>query len=219
MKKYKYIFWDLDGTISDSGEGIFKAVAYSLEHMGARLLDSDTLRKFVGPPLTESFAKYCGYTPEEAEKAVEYFREYYQAKGIYENSMYAGMDKLLKELSEAAYLCVVATAKPEPHARAILQRYGIDKYFLYIAGASFDSSRAKKEQVIAYALETCGITDKSQVVMVGDRSHDVIGAKKNGLDCIGVLYGYGGRRELEEAGVVAIAADLGELADILLKAE
>jgi len=219
MKKYKYIFWDLDGTISDSGEGIFKAVAYSLEHMGAQLPDADTLRKFVGPPLTESFAKYCGFTPGEAEQAIAFFREYYQAKGIYENSMYAGMEALLKELAEAGYLCVVATAKPEPHARTILQRYGIDKYFLYIAGASFDSSRAKKEEVIAYALKTCGITDKSQVVMVGDRSHDVSGAKENGLDCIGVLYGYGERRELEEAGVIAIAKDLGELSDILLKAE
>ena len=216
MKKYKYIFWDLDGTISDSGEGIFKAVTYAAEHMGSAVPDTGILRKFVGPPLTESFIKYFGYTPEEADRAVNFFREYYQSKGIYENSMYAGMDILLKKLKDAGYICVLATAKPEPHAREILKRYGIDKYFYYAAGASFDSSRARKEQVIAYALETCGITDKSQVVMVGDRSHDCVGATINGLDCIGVLYGYGEREELEEAGVIAIAKDIEELGDLLL---
>ncbi|MFB0921750.1 MAG: HAD hydrolase-like protein [Oscillospiraceae bacterium] len=217
MKKYKYIFWDLDGTISDSGQGIFNSVAYAVEHMGTELPSQKTLRKFVGPPLTESFGKYCGYTPEKADKAVAFFREYYQSKGINENAMYAGMDELLKKLINAGYICVVATAKPESLARTILQRYGIDKYFLYIAGASFDSSRARKEQVIAYALETCGITDKSKVVMVGDRAHDCVGAKINGLDCIGVLYGYGEREELEETGVIAIAKDIDELADIFLK--
>ncbi len=216
MKHYKYIFWDFDGTISDSGEGIFKAVTYAVEHMGTGLLPTETLRKFVGPPLTESFIKYCGYTQKDADRAVAFFREYYQSKGIYENAMYAGMDVLLGKLNDAGYICVVATAKPEPLAREIITRYGIDKYFRCIAGASFDSSRARKEQVIAYALETCGIKDTSQVVMVGDRAHDCIGAKQNGLDCIGVLYGYGDREELEEAGVIAIAKDIGELSGIFL---
>ena len=217
MKHYKYIFWDLDGTISDSGEGIFKSVTYAVGHMGTELPSAKILRKFVGPPLTESFAKYCGYTPEDADRAVAFFREYYQSKGIYENTMYAGMDELLKNLTDAGYICVVATAKPEPLAREIIARYGIDKYFRYTAGASFDSSRARKEQVIAYALEACEISDKSQVVMVGDRSHDCIGAKQNGLDCIGVLYGYGEREELEETGVIAIAKDISELTDIFLR--
>lgn len=216
MKKYKYIFWDLDGTISDSGEGIIKSVTYALEHMGTAVPDTKILRKFVGPPLAESFEKYFGYTDEETDKAVVFFREYYQSKGIDENVIYAGIDELLSSLVDTGYTCVVATAKPESLARTILKRYGIDKYFLYIAGSTFDDTRTKKEQVIAYALETCGIIDKSQVVMVGDRAHDCIGATKNGLDCIGVLYGYGDREELEETGVIAIAKNVDELSDLLL---
>lgn len=217
MNKYKYIFWDLDGTISDSGEGIFNAIAHTVGQMDIELPPPEILRKFVGPPLRDSFVKYCGLSIEESEKAVTIFREYYKDKGIYENKMYVGMDELLKKLTETGYICVVATSKPEMHARSIIQRYGIDKYFLYIAGATLDDSRVEKAQVIAYALETCGIKDKSQVVMVGDRAFDCIGAKLNGIDCIGVLYGYGERQELEETGVVAIASDLKELEDIFLK--
>ena len=217
MNKYKYVFWDLDGTISDSAPGIVNSVSYALEHMGTEITDSRILKKFIGPPLAESFNEYFGYSPEQVETAVKYFREYYKAKGINENEMYAGIEKLLIKLRDAGYICVVATSKPEPFARTILQRYGIDRYFLYIAGSSIDEiTRTKKDEVIAYALETCKITDKSQVVMVGDRSHDVVGATKNGLDCIGVLYGYGDRQELEGAGVTAIAADLNELASILI---
>ncbi|PKM71932.1 MAG: phosphoglycolate phosphatase [Firmicutes bacterium HGW-Firmicutes-16] len=216
MKKYKYIFWDLDGTISDSGEGIINSVSYALEHMGTPVPGNEILRKFVGPPLAESFEKYFGYSDEKTDEAVIFFREYYQSKGIDENHIYAGIAELLQKLTDAGYICVVATAKPEPLARTILKRYGIDKLFLYIAGSTFDDTRTKKEAVIAYALETCGITDKSQVIMVGDRAHDCIGAKVNGLDCIGVLYGYGEREELEEAGVIAIAADIDELTGLLL---
>ncbi|MEA4893879.1 MAG: HAD-IA family hydrolase [Oscillospiraceae bacterium] len=217
MKKYKYIFWDLDGTISDSGEGIFKSIAYAAEHMGASVPDVPILRKFVGPPLTESFEKHFGYSPAEADRAVALFREYYNEKGINENSLYPGMDNLLRKLTDAGYACVLATSKPEPHAREILRRYGIDDCFLYIAGSTFDKTRTTKEQVIAYAQETCGIKDTSQVVMVGDRAHDCVGARKNGIDCIGVLYGYGEREELEKTGVIAIAKDLDELAEFFLK--
>ncbi|MGI5985868.1 MAG: HAD hydrolase-like protein [Clostridiales bacterium] len=216
MKKYTYIFFDLDGTISDSAPGIVNSVTYALNHMGTEIKDREQLKKFVGPPLAESFSMYYGYSSEETEQAVKFFREYYQEKGILENSMYEGMDLLLKKLTQAGMIPVVATSKPEPFARTILQRYGIDHYFLYIAGSTIDETRTKKDEVIAYALETCAITDKSKVVMIGDRAHDVIGAKKNGLDCIGVLYGYGERKELEDAGVIRIAEDLNELADILI---
>lgn len=216
MKKYKYIFWDLDGTISDSAPGIVNSVTYALERMGTEAPDKEKLKKFVGPPLAESFSQYIGYSPEQTEQAVKYFREYYQEKGINENEMYIGIEELLIKLRKAGYICVVATSKPEPFAKTILKRYGIDGYFQYIAGSTIDETRTKKDEVIAYALETCKINDKTQVVMIGDRSHDVIGAKKNGLDCIGVLYGYGDRQELEEAGIIAIASDLIELGDILL---
>jgi len=216
MNKYKYVFWDLDGTISDSAPGIVNSVSYALEHMGTKITDRRILKRFVGPPLAESFDEYFGYSPEQIESAVKYFREYFESKGIDENTMYEGVEELLIKLRDSGYICVVATSKPEPFARVILKRYGIDKYFHYIAGSTIDETRTKKDEVIAYALETCKITDKSQVVMIGDRSHDVVGAAKNGLDCIGVLYGYGDRPELEGAGVIAIAADLNELASILI---
>ena len=216
MKKYKYIFWDLDGTISDSASGIANSISYAIEKMGTEIPSKETLKKFVGPHLAESLSMYLGYSPEQIEAAIKYFREYYEKKGIEENEMYCGIEELLIKLRDAGYSCVLATSKPEPFARTILKRYGIDSYFLYIAGSTIDETRTKKAEVIAYALETCKITDKSQVVMIGDRSHDVIGAKENGLDCIGVLYGYGDRPELEEAGALAIAADLSELASILI---
>lgn len=216
MKKYKYVFWDLDGTISDSASGIANSVSYALEKMGTAIPSKETLKKFVGPPLAESFGLYVGYTPEQVDAAVNYFREYYEKNGITENEMYSGIEELLIKLRDVGYISVLATSKPEPYAKAILKRYGIDSYFHYIAGSTIDETRTKKAEVIAYALETCNISDKSQVVMVGDRMHDVVGAKKNGLDCIGVLYGYGDRPELEEAGVIAIAADLNELAGLLI---
>ncbi len=216
MKKYKYVFWDLDGTISDSALGILNSVTYALEQMGTELPSKEILKKFIGPPLVESFSAYMGYTPEEVMTAAKHFREYYARKGIDENAMYPGIEDLLIKLRDAGFVSVLATSKPEPFARIILQRYGIDKYFLYIAGSTIEETRTKKDEVIAYALESCNITDKSQVVMIGDRMHDVIGAKKNGLDCIGVLYGYGGREELVEAGVIAVAENLDELADILI---
>ena len=219
MKKYKYVFWDLDGTISDSALGIINSVSYALEQMGTELPSDETLRKFIGPPLAESFAAYVGYTPEQVEAVVKHFRDFYSRKGIDQNEMYPGIEELLIKLREAGFISVLATSKPEPFAKIILQRYGIDKYFFYIAGSNIDETRTKKDEVIAYALESCQITDKSQVVMIGDRMHDVLGAKKNGLDCIGVLYGYGDRAELIEAGVIAVAADLNELADILIDAK
>lgn len=216
MRKYKYVFWDLDGTISDSAYGIINSVTYALEHMGTVVPDIDKLRKFVGPPLSESFSLYVGDSKERVDAAVNFFREYYDTTGILENEMYAGIEEFLIKLRDAGYISVLATSKLEPHAVTILKRYGIDGYFQFIAGSTLDESRTKKAEVIAYALDACKITDKTQVIMIGDRSHDVIGAKENGIDCIGVLYGYGDRPELEQAGVIAIAADLHELAGLLI---
>ena len=216
MSKYDYIFFDLDGTLSDTAPGIINCLTFTFNSMGIAVRDQAELRKFIGPPLGESFPMYYGFSPEQTEVALKLFREHYQESGIFENAMYDGIDTLLKKLCDAGKILVVATSKPEPSARSILQRYGIDKYFMYIAGSSFDESRTKKAEVIAYALETCKIEDKSKVIMIGDRFHDVVGAKENGIDCIGILYGYGERNELEEAGAIAIAADICELTEILL---
>lgn len=216
MKKYQYLFFDLDGTISDSGPGIVGSVLYAAKQMGQDPGNPKALLKFVGPPLPESFREHFGYSPEEIEQAVKHFRSYYQEKGIFENTMYEGMDSLLEAVTKAGFTCVIATSKPEPFARIIIERYGLAEHFRYIAGSTIEETRTKKDEVIAYALESCGITDPSAVLMVGDRQHDVLGARKNGIDCVGVLYGYGSREELEEAGAIAIAETVPALLSYLL---
>jgi phosphoglycolate phosphatase len=216
MNKYDYILFDLDGTLSDSAPGIINSVIYSLNHMRIDESDKKKLTKFVGPPLDESFSMYYGLSPDQTKTAVGFFREYYQDSGILENSMYTGVDNLLKRLRGSGKILIVATSKPEPFAKIILQRYGINSYFSFIAGSTIDEKRTRKAEVISYALESCKIYDRSKAIMVGDRAHDMIGAKENGIDCVGVLYGYGEREELEEAGAAFIAEDIDELARILL---
>lgn len=216
MKKYDYIFFDLDGTISNSAPGIVNSVVYALEHMGTPVGDRERLKKFVGPPLFDSFRDYIGYSREETERAVKFFRTYYQEHGILENTMYPGIDTLLQKLVAAGRKPVLATSKPEPFAKEIVTRYGIAQYFTFMAGSTMDETRTKKAEVVAYALASCSIADPSRAVMVGDRLHDVKGATENGLDCIGVLYGYGTREELLDAGAVAVAKDIPALTDMLL---
>lgn len=216
MLNYEYIFFDLDGTISDSAPGIIGSVLYALDKMGINEQDKASLTKFVGPPLTESFNKYYGFQGEELDKAIKSFREYFQEKGIMENSMYEGIPDMLKKLRKGGYSLAVATSKPEPFARRILDSYGITDCFEYIAGSTIDETRTKKDEVIDYALETLCINDPGTVLMIGDRSHDVLGAKKCGIDCVGVLYGYGSRKELKDAGAGYIAETVPDIAKIIL---
>jgi len=216
MKKYDYILFDLDGTLSDSGLGIVNSVVYAMQQLGLEVGDRESLSKFVGPPLNEAFQTLLGLSAEQAKAGVSLYRKYYREKGILENEMYEGIEELLIKLRDAGKILAVATSKPEPFARAIIERYGIDKYFMYVGGCTLEETRSKKEEVIAYVMDCCGITDRSKAVMVGDRFYDVVGARNSGIDCIGVLYGYGERKELEEAGAAAIAASPGELAAILI---
>lgn len=211
MNNYEYIFFDLDGTISDSASGIIGAVLYALDKMGITEQDKSSLTKFVGPPLVESFTKYYGFQGDDLEKAINAFREYFQDKGIMENTMYEGIPEMLNNLRNGGRRLAVATSKPEIFARSILHRYGITDCFEFIAGSAIDETRTKKDEVISYALETLSVKDPKTVLMVGDRSHDVLGAKKCGLDCLGVLYGYGSRRELEDAGAVCIAETVSDI--------
>ena len=202
---YDVILFDLDGTLTDSGLGITNSVAYALKKYGIEVTDRTELYKFIGPPLRESFEKYYGFSEKEAEKAVEYYREYYVDKGIFENTVYFGIEDLLKEIRDSGKRAIVATSKPQVFAKRILEHFGLADYFEQITGASLDETRTKKDEVIAYVLETCGISDRSRVLMVGDREHDILGAKKNGIDSLGVLFGYGGYAELKEAGASYIA--------------
>ena len=203
------VLFDLDGTLTDPFEGISNSIIYALKKFCIAAPDKPLLKKFIGPPLTESFSEYCGLNHSDALRAVDYYREYFSVAGIFENKPYEGVCELLSGLKERGYSTIVATSKPEQFAKAIVQHFGLEQYFKEICGATMDQSRTQKADVIAYALKKCEIKDeikdKKRAVMVGDRKHDIIGAKINGLSSIGVLYGYGSKEELLEAGANYIA--------------
>lgn len=214
--EYKYILFDLDGTLTDSAIGIINAIMYAIKKCGIDVKDRNSLYKFVGPPLVDSFQKYYGFSKEEAETALKYYREYYREKGIFENLVYDGLECLLKTLKDNNKTLIVATSKPRVFAEQVLEHFNIAKYFTYIAGSEFDGTRNNKGEVIKYALKNCNITDLSTVVMIGDREHDIIGAKQAGVKSIGVLYGYGDRNELEKAGADFIADTVKDIEKVLL---
>lgn len=201
------VLFDLDGTLTDPFEGISNSIIYALKKFGIAAPDKPLLKKFIGPPLTESFSEYCGLNHSDALRALDYYREYFSVAGIFENKPYEGVCELLSGLKERGYTAIVATSKPEQFAKAIVQHFRLEQYFKEICGATMDQSRTQKADVIAYALKKCEIKekDKKRAVMVGDRKHDIIGAKTNGLSSIGVLYGYGSKEELLEAGANYIA--------------
>lgn len=197
---YETILFDLDGTLTDPGEGITNSVAYALKKYNIEVSDRRALYKFIGPPLKDSFMKYYGFDEAKAEEAIAYYREYFRDTGIFENKVYDGVEDMLSELYADGKRLVLATSKPEIFAVRILEHFSLSKYFAVTAGASMDSSRSKKGDVIAYAVSLCDDFNKDTAIMIGDREHDIIGAKENGLNSIGVLYGYGDETELKTAG-------------------
>lgn len=213
--KYKYFLLDFDGTVANTGIGITKGVAYALKCYGITVTDLSTLNTFIGPPLSESFQTYFGFSKEQAEEAVVKYREYYTPHGLYESELYEGILDLLAAVTKAGGKVVLATSKPESMARKLLSYFEADSYFTYIAGASEDLSLHKKADVIAYAMKHCNIA-KEQAIMIGDREHDIFGAKENGLPSIGVLYGFGNREEFNQAGADCIVEDVEELKNLLL---
>lgn len=219
MKNYKYVLFDLDGTLTDPKEGITKSVAYALEAYGIHVEDLDSLCKFIGPPLKDSFVKFYGFSEEQGYEAVEKYREYFRPHGVYENKVYAGVDKLLAELKASGKMIILATSKPTVFANTILEHFDLMKYFDVVCGSELDGSRVKKGDVITYALEQVAEKDtgfdKSKAVMIGDREHDILGAKENGLDSIGVLYGYGCMEEFEQHGANAVAETIEDLMEML----
>lgn len=215
----KTVLFDLDGTLTDSRPGIFNSIIYALEKMNVPVPPEEVLIKFIGPPLLESFAKHCGLDEERCWEALYKYREYFNVNGYLENSVYEGIPECLRRLKEAGIRLIIATSKPEDYSVKIAEAFGLAEYFEFVAGASLDETRTEKADVIAYALESCGITDTSEAVMVGDREHDCKGAKENGLSCIGVLFGYGSEEELTSAGAKRIAKTPAEVADIVLSGE
>ena len=212
---YNTVLFDLDGTLTDPGEGITNSVAYALKKLGILIQDKTQLYSFIGPPLIDSFMKYYNMNRKKGQLAVEYYREYFRDKGIFENKVYDDIPQLLSEIQNSGRKIALATSKPEEFAKRILNHFNLTQYFDFIGGATMDETRSKKADVIRHTLENLNIIDKSKVVMVGDRHHDINGANQNGLDSIGVLYGYGNRTELENAGATYIAKKVNDIINFL----
>ena len=211
-----YILFDLDGTLTDPGMGITNSVMHALAHFGITVTDRSELYRFIGPPLIDSFMDYYGLTEDEAVEAVVVYREYFADKGWVENTVYEGIEEMLSELVTAGKVLLVATSKPQIFADKILIHFGLDKYFTHICGVALQAPRGySKADVIREALAKAGVVDLTTAVMVGDRHHDIDGAKAVGLDSIGVLYGYGDRAEHEAAGADAIVESVAELRKLI----
>lgn len=209
---YKAIFFDLDGTLTESGEGITKSVQYALEKIGKPEEDLEKLKVFVGPPLMEQFMKYAGVDEATGRKAIEFYRERYEVKGIYENHPYESVEEMLQELKRKGYILAVASSKPEYYVTQILDYFKLSSYFDVVVGSEMNGARTSKSEVIEEALKRINMSDKrNEVLMVGDKEHDVLGARAAGLDCVAVAYGYGTQEELTEANPLKIVDSVDEL--------
>ena len=215
MKHYTHLFLALDGTLSDSAPGIVRSAQYALEAFGIHVDNLDDLLCFVGPPLEESFQEFYNLTPSQADEAVKVYRRRYEKIGVYENALYPGIPQFLDKARQAGKVLMVATSKPQRMADLVLSHFGIADRFAFVGGRE-DSSRRTKEEVIRYVMKENGLTRTEDIVMIGDRKHDVLGAKAVGLDSVGVLYGYGSRDEFQAAGATYIVDTLKELEELLL---
>lgn len=218
MTDYKILLFDLDGTLTDSEEGILNCVKHALTSAGRSIPDDDKLRAFIGPPLLESFQTVCGMSYEDAETAVAVYRQRYNVIGLFENRVYDGIPELLKKLRNAGCRLAVATSKPEAYTLRILEHFGILGCFDAVAGCSLEKEGETKADMIRLAMKRLEVTDedKPYILMIGDRKHDILGAQECGIDCAGVLYGFAPEGELQEYGAKLIAADVSELGEMLL---
>ena len=211
------ILFDLDGTLTDPAEGITKAVEAALNHYSIAVEDRSTLHKFIGPPLDESFPEFYGFDAARTAEATEGFRAYFDRQGWRENIPYPGVEDMLRDLRAAGKRLLVATSKPEVFALRIMEHFGLARYFDHICGAPMDNQEgAKKAAVIRGALRRAGVEDLSTAVMVGDRRHDIDGARQAGLEAVGVLWGYGDLQELEASHPVHIVESFDGLKRVLI---
>lgn len=213
----QYILFDLDGTLTESAPGIINSLKYALERLDVQDYDRAILNKFIGPPLAVSFEKFFGFKGEKCNNAIKIYREYFSEKGLFENAVYPGVEDMLDTLKSAGLKLAVATSKPEVYARRILDKFGLSKYFEVICGIPLDNEHMTKAQVIARAINELGAANKQAALMVGDRDYDVAGAHQNGIECLGVTYGYGSRAELEGAGAEYIAVSAENTAELIIK--
>lgn len=228
-RRYTHILFDLDGTLSDPKAGITGCVQYALKALGIEEPDADKLEPFIGPPLKDSFRDFYGLNEEQADFAVQKYRERFKDQGIFENTLYPGMKELLKRLKEAGCVLAVASSKPEVFVKRILHFFDIGDYFKVVVGSELDGTRSRKEEVVAEALKRLFADEKiadenipyksipyENIAMVGDRKFDISGALEFGLHPIGVAYGYAGEGELEAAGAEYIAQSVEDLGAFLL---
>lgn len=216
MQGRDIIFFDLDGTLTDSKEGIFNSIRYALKFFDIEETDDEKLSLFLGPPLVQAFMKYYQMSEENAELALVKYRENFVKKGIYQLSMYDGIDNMLKALKENRITVCLATSKPLKFAEQIVKRIGIAPYFDYLAGATMDETRNEKADIIDYVITQNGF-HKDRILMVGDRENDIKGAHQNHVEVLGVLYGYGSRLELETAGCIHFAKTVAETKSFILQ--
>jgi phosphoglycolate phosphatase len=216
LKKYDYIAFDLDGTLTDPAEGLIKGFIYAFDRVGIKYDNPEDLRRYIGPPLHQEWKREYGFTEEETANAIAIFREYYDEFGWAENKLYDGIVELLKSLKAAGKTIVLATSKPENTARRIMALFNLDQYFDFMGGASTSSIRDKKWEVLEYSLESVGATDKSKCILVGDRKYDAEGANIYGIDSMGVLWGHGDLDELKAANFTYIVEDTKTAEEILI---
>ena len=214
MKNYKYIIFDLDGTITDPKVGITKSIDYALRHFGIETSNLDSLCKYIGPPLMEAFQEDYDFSEGKAKSAVSKYREYFNVTGIYENIVYAGVEEMLQNLRDKQKKLMIATSKPTDFATRILEHFNLIQYFDFVAGSEMDGRRSNKADVIRFVIEENQILDISEAIMIGDRKHDIIGAKVTGIDSVGVLYGYGDKDELTQAGADYILETVEDISDL-----
>ncbi|MBE6787356.1 MAG: HAD family hydrolase [Ruminococcaceae bacterium] len=214
---YEYILFDLDGTLTDPAIGITNGVMYALEKYGIKVEDRKQLYCFIGPPLIDAFMKYYGFSESDAKQAVAYYREFFRRTGIYENRVYDGVEEMLETLKKSGKILILATSKPQEFAEIVLNHFDLMKYFDCVVGATFDGTLNYKSDVIRVALQRGKVSDIEKAVMIGDRHHDIEGANQNNLKSVGVLYGFGDRKELENAGAHYLAKTPKDLLEILIK--
>ena len=217
---YRYIFFDLDGTLTDSKEGIFNCVRYALEKMGEPIPTEEILKKFIGPPLHDSYERYCGFSRERALLGVRLFRERYTAIGKFENAAAPGMVELCCRLKEQGYVLALASSKPEAMCEAICEKFGFAPFLTTIAGSPPTGDDWEKADVIRETMRRLSLTDaeREAILMVGDRKFDVLGAKECGIDCAGVeFFGYAAPGELTEAGAVTVVQTAEALETFILE--
>jgi phosphoglycolate phosphatase len=213
---YRWILFDLDGTLTDPKEGIVRSIQYALEKLGIHEPHPDKLQSFIGPPLLEALRDTYHLDEQTARAALGYYRERFEERGMFENAVFPGIEELLSQLRANGGILAVATSKPTVYAKKICEHFGLAQHFAAIVGSELDGRRSNKDEVVAAAMEAVGVRDVRRAVMIGDRKFDVMGARKNGIDVVGVLYGYGSRLELESERPSALVNSVEELKTVLL---